>query len=105
MSQHHYRQRRADDGVMLDITAGYDRPLHRMFLNIEAPDGTPGVDGNGFLYTNLDDPDAPEDDWTYYEARLAEHGASVPEQMRDAILEDWRVRRGNAVTDWTPPDA
>lgn len=100
MSRHRYRTT-LPDGTPVTVTAGRDFPLQWFYCNIEGPGDDPRLEeeDEGFFYSNLHDPEAPHDDGSYVEARLAEHGVAIPPPMARAILADRAEPIRNAVTD------
>lgn len=82
MSQHHFKTTNPD-GLLVTITLGWDRPLHRFFLVVEV-EGSDGGEDEMYLYSNLNDPVT----WLeggvtldYYGDKLIELGIQVPESM------------------------
>ena len=100
MSQHCCRTT-LPDGTGVTVTAGWDFPLRWYYLNIEGAVEDARTDEDGFFYSNLTDPNAPHDDWTYFMLRLAEHGIRIPSEMAAAIRQDGARRTRNAETDWS----
>ena len=99
MSRHRYRPT-LPDGTPVTVTAGWDFPPQRYYLDIEGPGDDPRLDEDaGYVYSNLHDPKAPHDGGSYVEARLAEHGVAIPPPMARAILADRAEPIRNAVTD------
>ena len=100
MSQHRYETRLAD-GTPVTVTAGWDRPLGWLYLNIEGPLDDPRSDEDGFFYSNLHDVRAPTTDWSYFVGKLSAYGIVLPEMMTAAIARDMANNVGNHEVNWS----
>jgi len=94
MSQHWFPATLAN-GLNVMVLAGYDRPLEGYFLVVQLKDGD-----DEFVYSNLDDPALAgslgfSSDFEYFERRLSELGAKVPDSVAAAVRDDCHRRIGN----------
>lgn len=90
MSQHLFASITAT-GVPVTVILGWDRPLQYFFLVVECDQ-----EEEGYLYSNLDDPEArvPQP-LSYYRAKLRELGIPVPESMFEETARDHAENTGN----------
>ena len=104
MSQHIFQKNSGAQTVR--VVLGYDRPLNYFFLTVQrlnsssapSPFGAPSDDDDGFLYSNLSDPDAGfRADLQYYRDRLKQLAITIPERMFDEVTADAANRVGNRV--------
>ncbi|MCD9026806.1 hypothetical protein LDO26_01065 [Luteimonas sp. BDR2-5] len=93
MSRHVVRSVRQDAPVY--VVAGYDRPLHSLYLQVwEDPDAHSRLDNVVIYASHLD----PRRDWSDIDSvvdALAALSVPVPGTFIDAIAEDQVLRRGN----------
>jgi len=101
MSQHTFLT--TCNGQPVRVLLGWDRPLQYHFLVVEytdRPGGDPACcDGEPFVYSNLDDPNAIGADLDYYVGILGSLGITVPQSMIDQVRLDGEFNRGNFVVE------
>jgi hypothetical protein len=119
MSQHHFLTERA--GSPVAVVLGFDRPLGHYYLVVQdlaprqrasAPLGVrnDGLDDgededagdDGYLYSNLNEPDAFELSLEHYKAVLARLGIKVPITMFQQVELDALHRVGNRSVTYEP---
>ncbi|MGO3768197.1 hypothetical protein ACT3T8_16050 [Halomonas sp. AOP1-B1-8] len=103
MSQHYYVTQ-TDDGSMVQVLAGWDRPLGNFFLVVESLSELEDSEAH-FIYTNLDDPEgglSQRETFAYYNGVLENLGIQLPAAMVEALEEDRELDRGNHVQNWNP---
>ena len=114
MSQHRFKTQ-TSSGRKVEVTIGYDRPLHGFFLVVSAAaldtaaladlyDAADEDDGDGdvFIYSNLDDIDLIDLggltlDLQYFKGKLALLGIALAPSIEHELQEDCRRRVGNRV--------
>ena len=123
MSQHRFKAK-TSDGTDVVVTLGWDRPLRGHFALVEkvetahpTPEVAPACEGpgaaadeddgedDGFLYSNLSDPNlfdrlgmSPE--LSYFEGVLSEMGIRAPEQVLRAVEDDAIHNVGNKLVEY-----
>jgi len=97
MSRHHAHARCGARNVL--VVAGYDRPLHEVFLQVlTAHDGDPGADED-VLYASVHEPWRDWTDVATVTGQLARLGIVVPDSLLKAVQLDQRNEAGNRVVE------
>ena len=91
MSQHIFKTNNSE-GVRVNVTMGYDRPLDYVFCTVMTT-------GGEVIYSNLDDDHAGTDqqEVDYYRPVLKRLGVRVPEFLFREVVLDQLGRVGNRV--------
>ena len=102
MSQHFFKTNFNGDAVWCML--GWDRPLQGFFCLVSLVDDSQ-FDGEGTLYSNLDDPQLEHSNGFspeigYFRKVLEGMDISLPTPMLDAIQVDAVVDRGNRGVVW-----
>ena len=95
MSRHLTRSRHGDQPVL--VVAGYDRPLHELFLHVirEGSEGSPRDAAEAFIYDSLDEPGKDWTDINTLTETLVRLGIKVPHSLVEQIYHDQTFNVGN----------
>lgn len=97
MSQHYFQTE--SRGRSVTVLMGWDRPTSQFFLVVEGgqQDQSAGADDDDeeYLYSNLWDTDARDQDLGYFLEKLKDLGIEVPASMSDEIRKDQAANVGN----------
>ena len=101
MSQHRF-QAQTSSGRRVEVTIGYDRPLHGFFLVVMDADENDADDEDVNVYCNLDDVELIDLggltlDLQYFKRKLALLGIGLAPTIEHELEEDRRQRVGNRV--------
>ena len=95
----HYIPATTSTGQEVMILTGWDRRIGGFFLQIELPNDPE----DKYLYASHADPELIHDagysqEIEYFDAKLSEHGLSLPEKVIQAVQTDCELNVGNACT-------
>ncbi|AOZ11118.1 hypothetical protein [Cupriavidus malaysiensis] len=93
MSQHHFATTHNDRRIQVNL--GWDRRLQYFFMVIDYVDRMEERDGEGYLYSSLDEDNAFQLGLEYFEAKLGELGITVPRSMFEEVRSDATKNVGN----------
>ena len=78
------------------VLCGWDRPMQQYFLVIEYEELTDDIsDEDAFIYTNLFDESAMQQELIYFQQKLDALGIKLPKSMMDQVREDRINNVGN----------